>query len=138
MSDLGTIREAIAAALEPVGQDVQVSAYLLATPTPPTIQVLPGPQDYDQAFARGLDRRTFTIQGFVPVNESDETQKLLDELMAPTGPRSVKTLIEADQTLGGAIGGLQVTSDSGYTMQQHPSGFWTLLCEWTVVVWNEN
>ncbi len=139
MSDLTTIRQALAGALEPLAEvGVQVSAYLLATPTPPTVQVLPRNQDYDLAFKRGLDKRTFTVQGFVPVNESDETQKLLDELMAPVGASSVKALLEVDKTLGGAIGGLQVTSDSGYSMQQHPAGFWTLLCEWTVEVWNEN
>lgn len=139
MSDLATIRQALAdslASLEDAG--VQVSAYLIATPTPPTVQVLPRGQEYDKSFARGLDRRDFTVQGFVPVNESDETQKLLDELMAPTGAKSIKTLIESDKTLGGTIGGLQVTSDSGYSMQQHPAGFWTLLCEWTVSVLNEN
>jgi len=138
VSDLATIRQALADALDPIGDDVQVSAYLLAQPTPPTVQILPGNQDYDLAFKRGLDRRTFTVQGFVPVNESDETQKLLDELMAPTGARSVKALLEADVTLGGVVGGLQVTADSGYAMQQHPTGIWTLLCEWTVVVLNQN
>jgi hypothetical protein len=100
--------------------------------------VLPRTKEYDKAFKNGVDRRTFIVQGFVPVNEDVETQKLLDELMAPLGSKSIKALLEADKTLGGVIGGLQVTSDSGYSMQQHPAGFSTLLCEWTVEVWNQN
>lgn len=138
MADLGTVRQAIATALANVGTDVQVSAYLLPQPSPPTLQVLPGEQQYDRAMHRGLDIRTFTIQGFVAYNESTETQKRLDELMAPTGARSVKTVLEADPTLGGVVSAIHVTSDSGYSMQLHPSGTWMLLCEWTAEVYLQN
>jgi hypothetical protein len=138
-ADLLAIREAFRVALAPLeASGVQVSGYLIGTPTPPTVQVLPRTKEYDKAFKNGVDRRTFIVQGFVPVNEDVETQKLLDELMAPLGSKSIKALLEADKTLGGVIGGLQVTSDSGYSMQQHPAGFSTLLCEWTVEVWNQN
>lgn len=138
-AELLAIREGFRLALAPLEAfGIQVSGYLLGTPTPPTVQVLPRAKDYDRAFKNGVDKRTFIVQGFVPVNEDVETQKLLDELMAPIGGKSVKALLEADKTLGGVIGGLQVTSDSGYSMQQHPAGFTTLLCEWTVDVWNQN
>lgn len=138
MADLGAVRQAIATALANVGTDVQVSAYLVPQPTPPTLQVLPGEQNYDRAFKRGLDVRTFTIQGFVAANEATETQERLDELMAPTGTRSVKTVLEADPTLGGVVSQIHVTRDSGYSMQLHPSGIWVLLCEWTAEVYLQN
>jgi hypothetical protein len=138
MTDLATIRAAIADALGPVGTDVQVSPYVLATPTPPTLQVLPRSMNYDRAMHRGVDVREYIVQGFVPYNEGDESQRLLDELLSPTGPRSVKTLLEADKTLGGVVSAVNVTSDSGLAMQLHPSGAWVLLAEWTVEVWTQN
>ncbi len=138
MADLATVREALRVALTTVGTDVQVSGYLLGQPTPPTLQVLPGEQTYDRAMHRGLDIRTFTIQGFVAYNEGETSQRLLDELMAPTGIRSVKTALETDKTLGGVVSSLHVTSDSGYSMQLHPSGVWMLLCEWTAEVYLQN
>lgn len=136
MNGLTEIRPAIAAAFSSL-DDVQVSGYLVAQPTMPTIQVLPGSTDYDQAFRRGLDRRMFTVQAFVAVSEGEQSQKVLDELMAPTGARSVKTLLEADRTFGGTVSGSRVISDSGYAVQVHPSGVWVLLCEWTLEVWTQ-
>lgn len=125
----------MATALATVGTDVQVSAYLLAQPDPPTLQVLPRAADYDQTFtAAGFDQRDFAVQGFVALLGDQAMQGLLDALMAPTGSRSVKTALEADKTLGGIVQTLRVTSDTGYTMQLHPSGAWFLVNEWTVEV----
>src|SRR4051794_37550969 len=103
MSDLAAIRNAFADALTAIGTDVQVSAYLLATPTMPTLQVLPRSMTYDRAMHRGVDTREFIVQGFVPLNEGDESQRLLDEFLAPVGARSVKALLELDKTLGGVV-----------------------------------
>ena len=139
MSDVTQIRTAIAGALAGIGGDVQVSATILPQPTPPTLQVFPGPIAHDSgAFAQKVNQRRYIVQGFVPLNEQVSTQALMDGLLAPTGSRSVKSALEADTTLGGVVSKLWVRSDTGYTMQLHPTGSWFLTCEWTLEVWSQN
>ena len=60
-------------------------------------------------------------------------QDKLDTLLAGTGPKSIKTAIESDRTLGGLVNTLRVTSaDSG----TYTSGDQTYLSyRYNLIIW---
>lgn len=122
MASLTSIREAMAASLSGL-DNVQVSAYMLASPTPPTIHLYPGGPagdfEYDQTMRRGLDLVPFTVQAFVALGNGDlASQRNLDAFLATSGTQSVKAALQAPDstdengndtvTLGGLIEGLHV------------------------------
>lgn len=91
---------------------VQVSAWMLSSPTPPAIHVIPPAIEYHQAMQDGFNELTFTVQAFVALGTDIGTQKRLAQLRAPTGSSSIKAAIEADRTLGGVVKDLIVRSSS--------------------------
>jgi hypothetical protein len=117
MGALTDMREGLRANLATI-TDLQVSAYMLSSPTPPSAHVVPGGDagdiDYDQAMGRGLDLWRFTVQAFVGLPTDQGAQVLLDTFMEPSGPQSVKEALESDCTLGGAADDLHVVSCTGY------------------------
>ena len=115
--------------------DVQVSAYMLGNPTPPTIHLLPEEITYDGAMGRGMDTWTITVQAFVGLVSDVGAQKRLDQMLAPTGATSVKAAVEADRTLGGKCSDLRVVSASGYKVYALAGQQGAVLgCEWTVQI----
>lgn len=140
------IREAIAARLGDIGGR-QAVPYLLSSPTPPTVWVFPGGAgdtavEYDQTMGRGLDSWEFTVQAFVGLQSDQGAQMRLDELLAPSGPRSVKQVLETKAagehtvTLGGVIRDLRVTSATGYRTANLPSAQAPVLeCSWFLTVY---
>lgn len=134
MGKMADLREALAATLASL-PGVQESAYVLANSTPPCAHVEPAPIDYDLAMQRGLDDWMFIVSVYVGMSTDIGAQKTLDEFIDPTGSLSVKTLIEADRTLGGVCDTLQVTGCSGYKTYVSPrSSNMVLGAEWTVKV----
>jgi hypothetical protein len=133
MAALADIRVALAARLALLS-DVQTSAYMLANPTPPAMHVVPGETQYDAAFARGLDRWTLMIQGFVSLTSDIAAQKKLDAWLAAEGTNSVKDIVEGDKTLGGVVADTRVTRHGGYQQLVRASGNDLLMAEWTVEV----
>ena len=136
MSGLADIRAGIAAnlaTLQGAPDNVQISAYMLANPTPPTLQVMgPDEIDYDQAMSRGMDEWRIIVQGFVGAATDEGSQVNLDEWLAPFGALSVKAAIESDRTLGGAVMDSYVESASGYKLYTLDSQFQVLGAEWIV------
>lgn len=130
---MAQIREGLAANLASIS-GVQVSAYMLASPTPPAIHVVPSRIAYDKAMARGTDEVTMTVQAYVALGLDRSAQSALDELLAPSGSRSVKTAIEADRTLGGVVQHVWVSEMSGYNVVSVPERGQMLSADWTVVV----
>lgn len=115
--------------------DVQVSAYMLSSPTPPAAHVFPEEVTYDKAMQRGLDLYTFTVQMFVGLVSDIGAQKKLDTFLAPTGATSVKAAIEADRTLGGKCDDLRVTTATGYKVYQLAGQTGAVLgAEWSVTI----
>jgi hypothetical protein len=112
------IREALAAQLAQQLTGIQVSAYLLASPTPPTIHLYPGGPAgqiaYDLTLARGVDQWALTVQAFVGPTSDIGAQKKLDQYLAPSGPQSIKQAVESDPTLGGLVHQVHVPSCAGY------------------------
>ncbi len=107
MADLALIRQALADQLASV-TGTQVSAYMLASPTPPAIHVFPGGPagdfEYHAAMVDGTEIWPFTIQAFVPGTSDIGAQKNLDSYIQSTGSQSVKAGLEGgDSTLGGIV-----------------------------------
>lgn len=133
MATLEEIREGLKANLQAL-QDVQVSAYMLAQPTPPSICVFPGPIDYDLAMARGVDKWVLKIRAFAGLTSEEGAQIVLDRFLAPSGATSVKQAAESDKTLGGVVASVHVVSCSGYGTYQFEGRPTLIGAEWSVEI----
>lgn len=133
MATIAQIREGLRVRLDTI-TDWQASAYVLASPTGPTIQVFPAEITYDLTMQRGADMPTFTVQALVPLGLGEGGQKKIDALLAPTGATSVKTAIEGDKTLGGVVDDLRVTEATGYRQAVTPDGKAVVVVEWNVKI----
>lgn len=137
MATTAVIRAAIVAKLDGTYKDWQTSAYFLANPTPPCIDVRPDGTDYDAAMAGGLNVRTFLVRAIVGLTTDIGTQEKLDELLDGTGATSMKAVLEDvyPQTLGGVIQDLSVTDASGYKVYPVVGSTEVLGVEFTVMVY---
>lgn len=108
------VREALRDTLADGIDGWQVSAYMLALPQPPTIDIRPGAKRFDLAMARGLDEALFIVRGMVAFNADIGAQVKLDTLLDSTTAGSVKVVLEADKTLGGLVQDLRVTEHTPY------------------------
>lgn len=133
MATLAEIREGLAVRLSLI-EGVQVSAYMLASPTPPAIHVYPSGIAYDRAMHRGLDEVSMTVQAFLTFGVDVGAQLALDELLAPSGSRSVKAVIEGDRTLGNKVQDTWVRELSGYDIQTIPDRGAVLVATWVVEI----
>jgi len=113
MLNIGPIRDAL-------GTNLQTITGLRVYDTLPDVVIPPcavvGQLDFtfDVDNARGLDQASTDI--FVIVQRFSERtgQAKLDSLLAGTGPKSIKTALESDRTLGGLVDTLRVLSaDAG-------------------------
>lgn len=142
--ELAVLRPALVTALTPVAAaavsgGMQLSAYMLGSPTFPTIEVA-GPEEitYDIAGSRGGDQVNILIRAFVGLTTDEGAQKVLDQLLNSDGPLSIKQAIEADPKLGGACDDLRVTKCTGYQVYSagNPAGGrdFVVGAEWTVQI----
>lgn len=134
MATLEQIREGLKANLAAI-TGVQVSAYMLAQPTPPAICVFPGPIDYDQAMARGVDKWMLTIRAFAGLTSDEGAQIVLDRFLAPSGATSVKQAAESDKTLDGVVASVRVVSCTGYGVYQFEGRPPLLGADWSVEIY---
>jgi len=133
MADMTAVREALAANLSVI-PNVQVSAYMLANPSPPAIHLYPGPTEFHQAMGGGAEFWSFTVQAFVALVSDIGSQQRLDRMLASDGPDSVRAALESDPTLGGECDDLIVTERTGYQIFS-PQGRGEILgAEWSVRV----
>lgn len=114
---------------------VQVSAYMMANPTPPSIEVVPDEVNYDQTMQRGMDHWRFIVRAYASAANDQAGQMLLDLMLAPSGGSSVKAALEADRTLDGKAQTLRVVQATGYRIYGRAGGPEYLGCEWTVDVY---
>lgn len=65
-------------------------------------------QDFDKVMARGLDELTFTCRVLVARADDESAQRILDGMLAGSGPASLKAAIEVARGAPGeyALGGL--------------------------------
>ena len=78
------------------------SPYMLAKPEPPALCVIPNAITYGQTFDNGL-LVPFDLWCYCSPADLVNAQKNIDAFMAPDGALSLKTAIEADQSLGGVV-----------------------------------
>ena len=140
MGSLAAIRAGLVTnlnTLKTTYQDMQISPYILSNPTLPVILVKPtagSVTEYHQAMQNGQETWSLTVQAFI-ANGGDQSQQVwLDELLATSGPHSVKAAIEADKTLGGATEDLIVRRCISYQEYQRADGTLALGAEWVVEV----
>jgi hypothetical protein len=88
---------------------------------------------FDVNNARGLDQASVDV--FVIVQRISERagQDKLDELLAGTGNRSIKTALESDRTLGGLVNTLRVISAESGTYITGDQTF--LSYRYNVTIW---
>lgn len=130
MADIAVLRAGLAANLSAI-PGCQVSAYMLGSPTFPTLWVVPDEAEYDKTMGRGHDDEFFVVQALCGTPSDIGAQKTMDKFLSD-GAYSVKDAIESDGTLGGEAQDVHVTRREGYrTLNVEGRGL-TLVCEWKV------
>lgn len=135
MATIAQIREGLASNLSAIA-DVQVSAYMLASPTPPAIHIIPPAIEYHQAMQNGLGTVSVTVQLLAALGPDIGAQKKLDLYRAPSGASSVKAAIEADPTLGGVVKDCIVVSASEPQVLVLQGERQLLVCDFEVEVYD--
>lgn len=132
MPTVAELRLALAGKLSPALPDAHVTAYV-DTYVLPAVFVFPREAAYDKTMARGDDDWTFVVRALAQ-NLDRAGQEWLDELVSPSGSRSVKALLEADQTLDQLARGVRVQSMQDYQEYVFDGRAATYGCEFTVMV----
>lgn len=133
MSLVGDIRAGLRANIKANIPDWQVSRYVLANPTPPGIQIIPGEIRFSQAMGQGSVEYDFRIQAFVA--DTDQAKQVqLDSLMAASGDGSLTAAIESDPFLGGVAEDVYVGSMTGYQFLVTGDNRALLISDWNVTV----
>lgn len=70
--------------------------------------------DYDEVEEGGFDAVTVTGHLYTSTSDTVTGQRILDQLLARTGPTSIKAALEANQSLGGIATALHVQRFTGY------------------------
>lgn len=128
MSEVSDIRQELARALSTI-KGLQVSPYVLASPTPPCAYIFADEIEFDYTMGRGTDRFGFLVRVAVPLVEDIGQQVNLDAYRAGSGPRSIKAAVEADSVLGGALRVTGVSRDTQYAIDGKPPA---LGCEFRI------
>jgi hypothetical protein len=87
---------------------------------------------FDIDNARGLDIANVDVYVIVQRFDARSSQKLLDDYLG-SGAKSIKTAIEADRTLGGAVNTLRVTRAEAGTYLQGDVTF--LSYRFSLTIW---
>lgn len=113
MSQFGNIRTGLAARLATIS-GLRTYAYMPDNPVPPCAVTMPLSVSYDTAMNRGLDEIEWEVLVMVVRSDEETAQKALDAYCDPTSASAVKTAVEADPTLGGAVTQAIVTDLTSY------------------------
>ncbi len=122
MLNIGPIRDALKTNLQTI---INMRAYdvIPDVVVPPCSVVGQLDFTFDVDNQRGLDQASVDV--FVLVQRFSERsgQDKLDTLLAGTGPKSIKTALESDRTLGGLVDTLRVVSAESGTYQSGDQTF---------------
>lgn len=88
---------------------------------------------FDVNNARGLDSASVDVYVIVQRISERAGQDKLDELLAGSGPKSIKTALESDRTLGGLVDTLRVISAESGTYTTGDQSF--LSYRYNLTVW---
>ena len=122
----GAIAEAARAVVLPDGiAKLTCSGYVPDSVIAPHFFVAEYEQDFDKVMARGLDELTFTCRTLVGHADDQAAQRILDGMLAGSGPASLKAAIEVargapgEYALGGLAHDLHVMRVQGYRWYEH-------------------
>jgi hypothetical protein len=132
---IAAAREALAEAIQRRFPSMQVSPYILSTPTLPAVFVFPGLVEYDLAMHRGGDNTEFIVRAMVGPYGDIAAQQLMDQLLEPSGTGSMKAAIEQDNTLGGLVYDVSATTCTGLRLYHPTPGSAPVMgADWTLKV----
>jgi len=103
------------------------------TVTPPAAVVGQLDFTFDIDNARGLDQAQVDVLVIVQRFSERSGQDLLDTYLAGSGASSIKTAIEGDRTLGGAVNTLRVTGAEAGTYESQGVEF--LSYRYRITIW---
>lgn len=106
--NVGTVRDGLKTRLQTIS-GLRVYDIIPDKVTPPSAIVGQLDFTFDIDNARGLDQASCDIYVIVQRLDARSGQNKLDEYLS-SGSKSIKTAIEGDRTLGGAVNTLRVTS----------------------------
>jgi hypothetical protein len=90
----------------------RASPYRRDQVSPPEIQVERGPIIYDVAMGREADEFHYTIVAYVQRDSDRAAQVLMQNLCEPSGSGSLKTVLEADESVRALVDYIRVTNAS--------------------------
>jgi len=132
--NIGNVREGLRARLATIAGLRTFAEIPESIPVPCAIVGTPSEILFDATLARTNDQATFPVRIMVARANDRSSQKALDVYLQSTGASSVKAVIEAESSLGGAANTVKVDRVSGigvYTI----SGVDYLGAEFSVRVW---
>lgn len=101
MSSLRVIRKAVADTLkDPTIEGLSTYEKIVPQINYPGVVVHPEEANYTKAFKRGLVQYEISLLVLVGGLEAYASQELLDELITPSGPKSIVQAIDNNRTLG--------------------------------------
>lgn len=132
--NIGSVREGLRARLATIAGLRTFAEIPESIPVPCAIVGVPSEILFDATLSRTNDQATFPVRVMVARANDRSAQKALDVYLQSTGASSVKTVIEAESSLGGAANTVKVDRVSGigvYTI----AGVDYLGAEFSVRVW---
>lgn len=117
---------------------IQVYPGWVVHPTPPTVDMFPGPVSRGTETAGFVDidgEYIFTVRTRVAVTDNFAMQDLLLRFMDDTDTLSLAAALDSEPTLGGAASSLICRNPSGYREYRNPDGSpWLIGFEFECVV----
>ena len=113
MANVTELRTGLATNLATI-YGLRVQAWQPDNINPPAAYIFPQGVSFDNAFNRGMNTYTFTVQVIVGRVSERSAQNALDPYISGTGTYSVKRAVEIDKTLGGKAFDVRVTDVRNY------------------------
>ena len=112
-----------------------VSAYYVSKPEPPQFDLTAGAIIFDTAQARGSDDIRYILRAVVALSLDVVAQQQMDMLIDTTSADAVKTVMEADRTLGGVVAAIRVADVTEVKLYGTAGGSELPGVEFTIQVW---
>jgi hypothetical protein len=114
--NIGAVRDALAVKLEAL-TGVRVFSYVPDSVPVPAAVVGNVTVNFDDAQNRGLDQGTCDVLLIVSRMAERSAQDALDKWLNTVGVGSVKTIVEADQSLGGTVSAVRIPRAEPITVE---------------------
>ena len=127
-----TVRDGLKTNLQTI-TGLRVYDLIPEIPTPPCAVVGQLDFTFDIDNARGLDRAEVDVYVIVQRFSERAGQDKLDTFLQGTGATSIKTALEVDRTLGGAVNTLRVTAAQSGTYESQGNSF--ISYRYSLTIW---